>query len=202
MDGYALGFIEREFNIDNYLDISSSRHYKIVMHPHIKRWTFNGPIKEAMYGKYKLYYMLSRTHGESFLDWYHARNDQIKKEMDRKCFLDKSSITEEIVDLEERKQCLLWSNLSHGSQVVEVDAGSMVTSINLYFPDIRYVESRNLIYFQLKSEEDTGIEFSSFVGTIYPVLDSGFRRLSNIKNSVFLKPEESVVNNSVDKDAL
>ena len=201
MDGYALGFTGREFNIDNYLEISASRHYKIVMHPNIKRWTFNGPVKEVMYGRYRLYYMLNRTHGESFLNWFHDEDNEIKKKMDRKCFLDKGSITEELIGVEDRKQCILWSNLSHGSQVVEVAAGSMVTNIKLHFPDIRYVESRNLVYFQLGSEEDTGIEPSSFVGTIYPVLDSGFRRLSDLKNSVFVRPEEATVDSPVDKNA-
>ena len=190
LDNYAFGFTGRYFIINEYLDISSMRSYNIVMRPHIKRWTLNGSVREEMDGKYKLYFLLNRTHAESFLDWMHS-NPNLAKSLDEKCFMNKDSITEEFSDPEDRKKCLLWSNMSYGSQVVKVSEGSLVTSIAFHFPDIRYVESRNLVYFQLKSAtgEDTGIEEASFVGTIYPVLDSGFRRLSDLQSSVFVQPD-------------
>ncbi len=176
----GFNFISRNFTITKDLDLHSTRKYHISLTPKIQYMTFQGEKIDILNGQYELSYLLEKAHGEGENNIIRYSNDSQEKreilKLDKICFSENINTKKEKNRLACHKHRMI--DYSKSPILVESKSDIITSELNFKFTDLRYVMSRNKIYFQITPVDKT-IKFqkNTFYGSIRQNTESGFRRL-------------------------
>ncbi len=177
---FAFNFNKRNFTITKNLSLESHRLYHISLMPKIKYMTFRGIKESNLNGEYKLSYLLEKTHGEteSSITSYSKESEERKTilKKDKVCFSNISLIK----DYKTRMACHKHTVIDYSKSPMYVKSSNNLikAKLTLKFADIRYVMSRNKIYFQIMpADKKMKIQKNSFYGAIIPTVRSEHQNL-------------------------